>query len=504
MVFNSAVFIYFAVIVISLYWLLGRWKRGLRLQNLWLLAASYFFYGYWDWMFLSLIVASTVTDFTAAILIEKLDPGTHQKLRRVVLGFSIIINLGLLGIFKYYDFFIHSFVDMVHSFLPGAFPDEGESLLLHVILPVGISFYTFQTMSYTIDVYRRVIPAEKKFFDFALFVCYFPQLVAGPIERAGDLLSQLKKPRIFNADQFRDGLWLILLGFFYKVYVADNLSPLVDRVYLPGPALYHSYPAFAVGHGGLQVILASIAFLFQIYGDFAGYSFIAMGTSLLMGVRLTQNFDAPEFARSPADLWTRWHVTLGRWIRDYVYIPLGGSRNGAFRHYLNLFITFVLMGFWHGANWTFILWGVYHGFWIVVSRLWSDYFPSVKSYKSLYIRSILSVSGIVFTFMLLALSSTFFRAYDAHHTYELWKSILSFPYEVTRGVKGVPAAPVYAGEILKRVVIMLIVDFALFRTKDLYWIHKQPVWIRTALYSAMFLLITVFGVFGKDVIYFAF
>ncbi|MDH5656438.1 MAG: MBOAT family protein, partial [Spirochaetia bacterium] len=359
MVFNSGVFIYFFIAVFILHWIIAR-TGSVRILNLFLLAASYFFYGFWDWLFLGLIFISTAVDYTAAILLEK---EISQHRRKLLLAVSVIVNLGILGIFKYFDFFAESFIFMVRAFVPDAFPG-GEGILLRVLLPVGISFYTFQTMSYTIDVYRKQIPAEKDLISFALFVCFFPQLVAGPIERAGDLLGQLKVKRFFNMENMAKGAWLVLLGFYMKVYVADSLGPLVDQVYLPGRSVYNASPAFAAGHDGLHVILSSIAFAFQIYCDFAGYSNIALGSALFLGVRLTQNFNSPEMSTNPADLWRRWHITLNRWIIDYVYIPLGGSKMGDFQKLKNLLLIFVLMGLWHGANWTFFLWGLFHGTWL--------------------------------------------------------------------------------------------------------------------------------------------
>ncbi|MCB1317733.1 MAG: MBOAT family protein, partial [Leptospiraceae bacterium] len=308
MVFNSSSFVYFFAIVYVVYWALARYRSGQRWQNRFLLVASYFFYGWWDWIFLGLIFLSTITDYLVALGIQNA-PQANRRRRGVLLFISVAVNIGLLAAFKYYDFFVTSFVGMVRMFQPDAFGDGSEWLLLNVLLPVGISFYTFQTLSYTIDVYRGIIPAERNFWDFSLYVSFFPQLVAGPIERAGDLLPQLKARREFNWSDVEAGLWFVLLGFFLKTYVADSLAPLVDQVYLSGKGVYGQMPALAANHGGAQVLIASVAFAFQIYGDFAGYSTIAMGAARLMGIRLTLNFDTPEFSQNPAELWRRWHST---------------------------------------------------------------------------------------------------------------------------------------------------------------------------------------------------
>lgn len=503
MVFNSAVFIYFALVVLFVYFLLGRFPDGTRYQNRFLLIASYVFYGYWDWLFLGLIFISTITDYFVSIGIEHFDREDSQKKRGFLLWTSVAVNLGLLGAFKYYDFFIESFVVLVRSVVPDAFPDAGESLLLRVVLPVGISFYTFQTMSYTIDVYRRVIRAERSFLDFALFVCFFPQLVAGPIERAGDLLPMLKNKRPVKLEDIEKGVWLLLLGFYLKVYVADNLAPLVDMVFLPGKYLYESNPGLVVGQGGAQVATASMAFILQIYGDFAGYSFIAMGIARILGVRLSQNFDAPQYSKTPDELWNRWHTTLGRWVRDYIYIPLGGSRNGRLRSHWNLFVTFVLMGFWHGANWTFVLWGAFNGLWVVTARIWRKSVPSLEDRLSGWKAASISALKRLGVFIGFSFSGTMFRSYDLNHSVEIWKSMLTIPWD-TSGSAMIPSAGVYAADVIKKVIPLLLLDYMAFRKNSVFWIFDRPVWLRTIIYTYMFYEIVIHGVFGKDVIYFAF
>ena len=502
MVFNSAVFTFFFTLAFALHWFLGRFKRGDRYQNQFLLIASYIFYGYWDWLFLGLIWVSTIADYILGLAISRLNP--QDSKRRLYLILSMVINLSILGTFKYFDFFITSFVDLTHTFIPGAFPQGGQSLLLQVILPVGISFYTFQTMSYTIDVYRGDCPAESNFIDFALFVCFFPQLVAGPIERAKDLIPQLKARRKFSLENVQKGVWLMLLGFFLKVYMADSLGELVDQVYLPGKFLYDANPAAAAGHGGFQVFAASVAFAFQIYGDFAGYSYIALGSAMLLGVRLTVNFHTPEMSRNPAEFWRRWHVTLNRWVMDYLYIPLGGSRRGEIAKARNLVIVFTAMGLWHGANWTFLIWGFFHGTLVVAYAAFRPYLPTLPESTNPGLRAGVSALNMAMMFTFMGLTATLFRAYDIRHTFMLWESLFSFPWDLTGSVNGVAAAAPYLGEILRKIWVVILLDTMLFRSENLFWIFKKPVAIRVLAYSVMFFTIVILGVFGKDVIYFAF
>lgn len=500
MVFNSGTYIFFLVITLAIYYSLSRLRNGLPYQNAFLLFASYFFYGWWDWIFLGLIFVSTIVDYVCARVIAS----TEGASRRIGLIVSIVINLGILGIFKYYDFFIGSLVDSVHAFAPGFFPQGKETLLLRVVLPVGISFYTFQTMSYTIDVYRRVIPAERNFLDFALFVCFFPQLVAGPIERAGDLLPQLKSARVLDMKMIERAGWLLLLGFFMKVYVADNLDPLVNKVFLPGREAYLRAPEMAGGHGAFQVLLACLAFAFQIYCDFAGYSSIALGSAALMGVRLSQNFNTPEFANNPSDLFKRWHITLSRWVMDYIYIPLGGSRMGALFKYRNLLITFLLMGLWHGANWTFVLWGLYLGIWLVLHDMLQTRLPAIPDLWPQYIRLPLKALKKGAVFSAFALTAVFFRAYDTDHSLLLLKSLVDGPYQLYGRVQGVEDAATYLRSLLAIILPIVLIDWMHYRKNSVFWIFSTTTRVRILIYLYMILAIVVSGVWGRDVIYFAF
>lgn len=344
MLFNSWHFVVFLVLV----WFACKAVPSAR--NKILLLGSYYFYGCWDWRFLSLLFLSTLIDYFIAKSIEK--ESSPQK-RKALIAISICVSLTILGFFKYFNFFIDNAI-----FILRTLGYTGSLWTLNVILPVGISFYTFQTMSYTIDVYRRATPAEKDFLTFALFVSYFPQLVAGPIERAGALLHQLKNPYIPSPTQWRTAFWLVLIGLFKKTVVADNLAAISDEVF--------SSPA---NQSGLNSVLSVYAFAFQIYGDFSGYSDIARGVSIMFGVDLMKNFNTPYLSCSPKEFWQRWHISLSTWLRDYLYIPLGGNRFGARRTLLNLLITMLLGGLWHGASWNFIVWGAFHGLLLIIHRL---------------------------------------------------------------------------------------------------------------------------------------
>lgn len=494
MIFNSAVFLFFFALVYSVYWLLSLTSRPVRLQNTFLLAASWFFYGYWDWLFLSLLIFTSTMDYAIAIALERYDD--RPNIRRVLITTSISVNLALLGTFKYYNFFASSFAVAMQTLLPGSFDPQQHSILLNLVLPVGISFYTFQEMAYTIDVFRRSIRAQRNFLDFALFVGFFPQLVAGPIVRAVDMLPQITKPRIFRKEDLRQGLWFILIGFFMKVCIADNLSPQVDKVFLPGRAIYEANPGLAGGFDGFQVLWASIAFMFQIYCDFAGYSNIAIGVARLMGFHIRMNFNMPEFAQNPSDLWRRWHISLSGWIRDYVYIPLGGSRAGRFYTYRNLLLAFALSGLWHGATWTFVLWGTMHGIWIVGHAIVQPYLKGEP--RSPFARNSLSIARMVLTTVAMSLIFIPFRAFDAHHVWLLVRSLLSFPWEIA----GEPLG--YAQSVAVRILPIVVLDAIAYRSGTQTWVLERHPAIRATVYIVLLFSILVFGEFGKDVIYFAF
>ncbi len=339
MLFNSIEFLFFLPIVFVLYWFV--FSKQLRAQNILLLLASYLFYGWWDWRFLFLLLISTCLDYFVALAIQNSKDVSKRKL---FLGLSLIGNLGMLGFFKYYNFFVESWID--------AWSRIGvtmEATTLNIILPVGISFYTFQTLSYTIDVYRDELKPTKNFIDFAAFVTFFPQLVAGPIERASHLLPQFYKNRVFDYQNAVLGCKLIVWGMFKKVVVADNCSYFVNKIF-ENPEVYSSGELF----------VGMVFFAFQIYGDFSGYSDIAIGLSKLFGFDLMVNFKFPYFSRDIAEFWSRWHISLSKWFRDYIYIPLGGSKRTIGLQIRNVMIIFLVSGFWHGANWTYVVWGLFH------------------------------------------------------------------------------------------------------------------------------------------------
>ncbi|MBQ6046153.1 MAG: MBOAT family protein [Bacteroidales bacterium] len=333
MLFNSLQFAIFLPCVFAIYWLL---RKRLMWQNVFVLLASYLFYGWWDWRFLILIALTSALSYASGLLIER------GRRRKTVMWSNIVLNLAILGVFKYYDFFAQSFANV---FLDG----NADNLLLKLVLPVGISFYTFQALSYSIDVYRGTVGATHNIVAFFAYVSFFPQLVAGPIEQASSLLPQFEKTRTFDYKVAVDGLRQMLWGLFKKMIVADTCALYVDRVY-----------AMPDAYGGPTLVMAAVLFAVQIYGDFSGYSDVAIGTSKLFGIRLRRNFNVPYFSRDIAEFWRRWHISLTSWFRDYVYIPMGGSRVGRWRIVLNTFVIFLLSGFWHGANWTFLAWGAFH------------------------------------------------------------------------------------------------------------------------------------------------
>jgi alginate O-acetyltransferase complex protein AlgI len=382
MLFNSLEFFVFFILCFSVYWFVFKTKKT---QNLFLLVISYFFYGWWDWRFLLLILASSLLDYFIGI---KISETSEKPKRKALLFLSLFFNLGALGVFKYYDFFISSLLDVC----PGL---DSDGLLLNVMLPVGISFYTFQTLSYSLDVYRREIKAERNLVSFAAFVCFFPQLVAGPIERAKDLLPQFEKSRIFNSKEAYDGLQLILWGLFKKSVIADNISPYVDKIFLD----YHTY-------GSGTLLLGAVLFSSQIYCDFSGYSDIAIGTSKLFGFNLSRNFNFPYFSKNITEFWKRWHMSLTNWFKDYIYIPLGGSRVSSIVLIRNIFIVFFVSGIWHGANWTYIFWGSLNGVLFIPVALYNKHFNRSRLLTS----KVFDIPKIVLTFLIVSILWVFFRA----------------------------------------------------------------------------------------------
>jgi alginate O-acetyltransferase complex protein AlgI len=479
MLFNSLQFLIFLPIVAVLYFALSHKYRWILL-----LAASYYFYMGWKAEYAILIIATTLIDYSAGRLIGA---AKNPKNKKYLLWISLAVNLGLLGFFKYFNFFTVSLTELFEIFhLNWQLP------AYQILLPVGISFYTFQSLSYTIDVYRGKIEPEKNLGMFALYVSFFPQLVAGPIERAGNLLSQLYEKHYFDYTRVTNGLKLAAWGFFKKMVIADRLSLFVEAVY--------SKPT---EFGGIQLITATIFFAFQIYCDFSGYSDIAIGTAQIFGIKLMDNFKRPYFSRSIAEFWKRWHISLSTWFKDYLYIPLGGNRVAVPRWYLNLFIVFVVSGLWHGANWTFVAWGALHGFYMVFSaataRLRAKIIKVIKLDRAPKLYLAIQV-GI--TFVLVNIGWIFFRANsitDAFYILTHLFSNLSF----SRFSMGIGRDQLYVAilAIIFMEVIHVIQEHGKIRT----FLSEKPTMVRWSAYSLMLILIFLFGMFEEQqFIYFQF
>ena len=389
MLFNSIDFAVFLPIVFILYWFVFNKKLGV--QNVLIVVASYFFYAWWDWRFLSLIFFSTTVDYCIGLALSKV---TDQFKRKLLLWTSIAVNLGLLGFFKYYNFFLENFVQ--------AFSLFGGNLRynsLNIILPVGISFYTFQTLSYTIDIYRKQLEPTKHFVSFMAFVSFFPQLVAGPIERARDLLPQFEVRRKFDFDKAVDGLKQVLWGLFKKMVIADNCAIYVDE-------FFGNHQAYS----GSTLLIGVFFFSIQIYCDFSGYTDIAIGVSRLFGFNLSKNFAFPYFSKNIGEFWRRWHISLTTWFRDYLYIPLGGSRVGLSLTIRNVFFVFVVSGLWHGDNWTFIVWGILHAIYFMPSLIFKRKGKIGKQDKNKIVLILKDFISIPLTFSFTALAWVVFRA----------------------------------------------------------------------------------------------
>ena len=391
MLFNSTAFLLFLPIVFILYWFVT--NKSLKLQNILIFVSSYLFYGWWDWRFLSLLAISSIIDYYASLRMEATD---NPKIRKRWLWLSMCSNLGILGFFKYYNFFVNSWVEAW-----GSLGYHIDPWTVQVILPVGISFYTFQTMSYTIDVYRRQLKATNDFIAFSAFISFFPQLVAGPIERATNLLPQMLQKRKFSYAQATDGLRLILWGMFKKVVIADTLAIATNRIF----GGYENY-------SGGALILGVVYFAFQIYTDFSGYSDIARGCAKLFGFELMLNFNFPYFSRNIAEFWRRWHISLSTWFRDYLYIPLGGSRVSKPKAIRNVFIIFLVSGFWHGANWTFIIWGGIHAMLFIPSFIIGTHRKHITTIagEGKWLPSPIEFGQMLLTFCFATLAWVFFRA----------------------------------------------------------------------------------------------
>ncbi len=477
MFFNSIEYLIFLLVCFILYWFVV--QRHLKLQNAFVLVISYVFYGWWDWRFLSLIAFSTLVDYTVGIYIEK---SSSSSRRKALLMVSLIVNLGLLGFFKYCNFFIDSWVSFSANF-----GIEAHRSSLDIILPVGISFYTFQTLSYTIDVYRGRLKPSKSLVNFAAYVAFFPQLVAGPIERATNLLPQFSRKRVFNEKQAISGINLILWGLFQKVVIADSCATYVNTIFDHYENLNTT-----------SLFLGAFYFAFQIYGDFAGYSNIAIGTARLFGFDLMRNFNYPYFSRDIAEFWRRWHISLSTWFRDYLYIPLGGSRGNTWFQLRNVLIIFLVSGFWHGANWTFVVWGGLHALFFIPVLLMNK---NRKNLDQVALESALPSSKEFFqmliTFTLVVIAWVFFRADTVKEAFQYIKRLflnLDFSIEYLN--------------IERYTIEMLLIIFIFL---SLEWFHRHQEhpfvgrwkWVKIVLIIVMLLTLGVYSD-HQDFIYFQF
>lgn len=471
MLFTSIEFLVFLPVVFSLYWLL---RKRLQWQNLMVVAASYLFYGWWDWRFLLLIAFTTLCSFTSGLLIK---PERSRRHNMTIMWLNIGINLGILGLFKYYDFFASELASLLGC--------NGDSVMLHLILPVGISFYTFQALSYSIDVYRGKMEPTRDVVAFFAYVSFFPQLVAGPIERATNLLPQFLRRREFDYGMAVDGIRQMLWGFFKKVVVADNCAIFVDEVWNN-----------ISGHNSLDLIMAAVMFSIQIYCDFSGYSDIAIGTAKLFGIKLMRNFNVPYFSRDIAEFWRRWHISLTTWFRDYVYFPLGGSRVAKWKVVRNTFIIFLVSGFWHGANWTFLAWGAFHAcLFLPLILLGKNRRHTDTIAEGHWLPSLKELGQMALTFLLAALGWILFRSQSIGEAIDFYTGI------VGNGWSGFNP-PMRA---ILFVALMLVVEWLQRgRSHGLDMNGVRYGVVRYACYLSVLALIFMYGVFNETFIYFQF
>ncbi|MEN8202655.1 MAG: MBOAT family O-acyltransferase [Bacteroidota bacterium] len=487
MLFNSIDFAIFLPVVFLLYWFVV--QRNLSLQNALLVMASYVFYGWWDWRFLSLIIFSSGVDFFVG---RRLSRTENPKHRTAFLLLSIFVNIGFLGVFKYFNFFAQSFADAFTLF--GA---EIEPARLKIILPVGISFYTFQTLSYTIDVYRRKMEAGDDIISFFAFVSFFPQLVAGPIERASNLLPQFYRKRIFDYGMAADGMRQILWGLFKKIVIADNAAVYANDI-------FQNYTDYS----GSTLLFGTFMFALQIYGDFSGYSDIAIGTARLFGFKLMQNFNFPYFSRDIAEFWRRWHISLSSWFRDYVYIPIGGSRGNSWMKIRNIFVIFLVSGFWHGANWTFLIWGFLNALYFLPLMLLNrnrKYTDTVAEGKIL--PGFRETFQMITTFLLTCLAWVFFRADSVDHAFSYLSKIFS------SSIFESPVKDLWAMNTGNHIII-LSVSMVLFLILE--WVQrnkkhgleldseKLPKYLRWGLYYVVIIALFMMNGVQQKFIYFQF
>ncbi|PCJ59681.1 MAG: membrane-bound O-acyltransferase family protein [Planctomycetota bacterium] len=471
MSFATLEFAVFFLIVFSLYLIISK-----KYQNILLLLSSYFFYGWWDWRFLSLILFSTVVDF----LIAKKMTHVSEPKRKKLLILSLIINLTLLGFFKYFNFFIESFSDVLAS--TGL---QSNLSSLSIILPLGISFYTFQTMAYSIDVYRRKIDCVDNFFEFGLYISYFPQLVAGPIERAQNILPQLKKHRTFNFTNFKSGLLLVLIGLVRKIVIADIVAVEVQQAFQSTTDLT-SY----------QIVRLGVLFSLQIYGDFAGYTDIARGLSRMMGIELMENFKAPYFALNITDFWRRWHISLSTWLRDYLYIPLGGNKGNTWFCYRNIMITMLLGGLWHGASWKFVIWGCIHGLALVIHKIWLSFQKNKLEQKSSLQKIILAPFCWLLTMFTVMTAWLFFAAPASQDAMILVSNLFMMTGSFSELNLSLPVS---------MIGLLILIDLPQHISKNHTIFMEWPPLLKAFLYTFFLLLLFMYGgKLSEPFIYFQF
>ncbi|MBI34587.1 MAG: membrane-bound O-acyltransferase family protein [Flavobacteriales bacterium] len=476
MLFNSFDFLVFFLFVVGTYFALPH-----RFRWFLLLVASYFFYGYWEPGYLLIILFSTIIDF---FLGRAIHFSTVKSRKRIFLYLSLLSNLSILFFFKYFNFFLENVTPIVHAVNP-----DYKFKMLEILLPVGISFYTFQTLSYSIDIYNgKIKQPEKKFGVFALFVSFFPQLVAGPIERASNLLPQFHKQVRFDFNRIQSGITLMLWGLFKKIVIADRLALIVNEIY-NNPTEYHGY----------TLVIGTLFFAVQIYCDFSGYSDIAIGIARVLGFDFMKNFRTPYFSKSIGEFWNRWHISLSTWFRDYLYIPLGGNRVIKWRWYYNLFITFLISGLWHGAEWTFVIWGAFHGALLILETL-------VKFEKKTHlIRILLNFK----TFFLVCVGWVFFRANSLEDASYIFRELFNFNNysldQLSFYVIPVAKNTVFSVDFFLAYLGILILMILEYLFLEKYKFFKLPYVLRTTMYVSVIVLILVIGAFGKnEFIYFQF
>jgi len=482
MLFNTIDFAIFLPIVFILYWYFT--NKNLKLQNLLIVASSFVFYGWWDWRFLFLMIGSASVDYIVGILLSKEE---RKYQRKLLLSLSIIANLGTLAFFKYFNFFADNFIELF-----SLFGTKFNPISIQVVLPVGISFYTFQALSYTIDVYRKHLEPTRSIIDYFAFISFFPQLVAGPIERATNLLPQFYKKRIFEYDKAVDGMRQILWGLFKKIVIADNSAEFANLI-------FNNSSEYS---GGI-LVLGALFFTFQIYGDFSGYSDIAIGASRLFGFDIMRNFNFPYFSRDIAEFWRRWHISLSTWFRDYLYIPLGGSRGGTWMKVRNTFIIFIVSGFWHGANWTFIVWGALNAIYFLPLLLTNNNRTNLETIaQGKLFPNIKEFSFMMITFAMTVFAWIFFRANSISHAISYISEIFSPSLFTIQLFPGITKAMIVLGLILIFVIIEWLGREQQYAIQKLGLNWKTP--YRYAMYYIIIISLFWFGGKGQQFIYFQF